>query len=106
MGAYKHPEYSGDFYKIGELVVGSGFQRGHYKKTLPRNATSVQLVEVQRKPGAKTFEQRQQELEAYETRTEVEELTRNWEKSVLKTTQAANYQEPSDSEDEATPAPG
>jgi hypothetical protein len=103
--AYKHPEYSGDFYKIGELVVGSGFQRGHYKKTQPRNATSVQLVEVQRKEGAKTFEERQQEMSLLEARTEVEELTVNWERSVLKTTAAAKYDEPSDSEDEAAAAP-
>merc|ERR1712046_15789 len=99
--AYKHPEYSDKFFKIGELVVGSGFQRGHYKKTLPRNATSVQLVEVQRKEGAKTFEEKQQEMLAFEARTEVEELTLKWERSVLKTTDAAKYEEPSDSEDEA-----
>lgn len=103
---YKHPEFSDRFFQMGNIVVGSGFYRGHYKKTMPRNATEVQLVEVQRNPDAKTFEEREQELLAYEARTEVEELTRNWEKSVLKTTQAANYQEPSDSEDEATPAPG
>lgn len=102
---YKHPEFSDRFFQIGELVIGSSGLRGHYKKTIPRNATSVQLVEVPRKPGAKTFEERQAEDLMTQHRTEVEELHRNWEKSVLKTTQAANYQEPSDSEDEGTPAP-
>lgn len=99
--AYKHPEYSDKFFQAGELIVGAGFHRGHYKKTQPRNATSVQLVEVQRKEGAMTFEEREQMMMAYEARTEVEELTRNWERSVLKTTDAAKYEEPSDSEDEA-----
>lgn len=99
--AYKHPEYSDRFFQIGELVIGSGFHRGHYQKTQPRNATSVQLVPMQRKEGAKTFEERQAEMLAFEARSEVEELTRNWERSVLKTTDAAKYEEPSDSEDEA-----
>merc|ERR1719223_183622 len=102
--AYKHPEYSDRFFKLGELVVGSGFHRGHYQKTQPRNSMSVQLVEVVRKEGAKTFEEKQQEMLAHEARTEVEELTRKWERSVLKTTDAAKYEEPSDSEDEAQPA--
>lgn len=102
--AYKHPEYSDRFYQVGEHIVGSSFHRGNYKKTLPRNATSVQLVEVQRKEGAKTFEERQQELLIDEARAEVEELTRKWERSVLKTTDAAKYEEPSDSEDEAPAA--
>lgn len=102
--AYKHPEYSDRFFKFGELVVGSGFHRGHYQKTQPRNAMSVQLVEVVRKEGAKTFEEKQQEMLAFEARTEVEELTRKWERSVLKTTDAAKFDEPSDSEDEAQPA--
>jgi len=100
--AYKHPEFSDRFFQLGELVIGSGFHRGHYQKTQPRNATSVQLVEVQRKEGAKTFEEKQQEMLADEARAEVEELTRKWERNVLKTTGAAKYEEPSDSEDEAT----
>lgn len=99
---YKHPEYSERFYQIGGLVVGSGFARGHYEKTLPRNATEVVLVQSQRKEGAKTFDERQAEMLAEEARTEVEELTRKWERSVLKTTDMAKYEEPSDSEDEAT----
>lgn len=101
---YKHPEYSERFYKIGETVVGSSFSRGHYKKTLPRNATQVQLAEVQRKEGAKTFEERERDMLAFEAEEEVKELTRNWERSVLKTTDAAKYEEPSDSEDEGAPA--
>lgn len=98
--AYKHPEYSDKFFKMGQLVVGSGFTRGHYKKTEPRNAISVQLAEVVRKEGAMTFEEKQAQMLAYEARSEVEELTRNWERSVLKTTPAAAYDEPSDSENE------
>jgi len=98
--AYKHPEYSDKFFQVGQLVVGAGFHRGHYKKTEPRNATSVQLVEVKRKEGAMTFEEREAQMLAYEARTEVEELTRNWERSVLKDTKSAAYEEPSDSENE------
>lgn len=97
---YKHPEYSDRFFKMGHLVVGSGFTRGHYKKTEPRNAISVQLAEVVRKEGAMTFDERQAAMAAYEARSEVEELTKNWERSVLKTTPAAAYDEPSDSENE------
>lgn len=99
--AYKHPEYSDRFFKDGQLIVGAGFHRGHYKKTQPRNATQVVLVEVSRKEGAKTFEQREAEMAAFEARSEVEELTRQWERKVLKTTDAAKYEEPSDSEAEA-----
>lgn len=102
--AYKHPEYSDKFFKVGNLVVGSSFHRGHYKKTEPRNATSVQLAVVERRPGpVKTFEEKQQEDLAWEARTEVEELTRKWEHSVLKTVDG-KYEAPSDSEDEAAGA--
>jgi len=99
--AYKHPEYSDRFFKDGQLVVGSGFTRGHYKKTIPRNETDFQLAPVQRKVGALTFEERQAQMDASEARSEVEELTRRWERSVLTTTKTAAYEEPSDSEDEA-----
>jgi hypothetical protein len=99
--AYKHPEYSDKFYKVGSLVVGSSFHRGHYKKTEPRNATSVQLVEVERRGGpVMTFEEKQQKEMMDDARMEVEELTMNWENSVLKTLDA-KYEAPSDSEDEA-----
>merc|ERR1711865_1346837 len=98
--AYKHPEYSDRFFKMGQLVVGAGFTRGHYKKTEPRNAISVQLAEVVRKEGAMTFDERQAMMAADEARAGVEGLTRNWERSVLKTTPAAAYDEPSDSENE------
>jgi len=103
--AYKHPEYSDKFYQVGNLVVGAGFHRGHFKRTEPRNATSLVLADVQRKEGAKTFDEKQADMLAYEARTEVEELTRQWERQVLKTTAAAQYEEPSDSEDEAAGAP-
>lgn len=101
---YKHPEFSDRFFQTGEIIVGSSFHRGHYKKTLPRNATCVQLAQVQRKEGAMTFEERTQMMQAYEARTEVEELTRNWEKDVLNICAAAKYDEPSDSEDEGAAA--
>jgi len=103
--AYKHPEYSDRFYQMGNLVVGAGFHRGGFKRTEPRNATSVVLAEVQRKEGAKTFDEKQADMLAYEARAEVEELTMKWERHVLKTTATAQYEEPSDSEDEASGAP-
>lgn len=99
--AYKHPEYSDKFFQNGQLVVGAGFYRGHFKKTEPRNATSVVLVEVPRKEGAMTFEERVAMEEREQVNKEVEELTQKWERHVLKTTDAAKYEEPSDSEDEA-----
>lgn len=103
--AYKHPEYSDRFFQMGNLITGAGFARGHFKRTEPRNATSVVLVEVQRKEGALTFAEKEEQMLATEARTEVEELTQNWERNVLKTTGAANYEEPSDSEDEGPGAP-
>jgi hypothetical protein len=102
--AYKHPEYSDKFFQAGNLIIGAGFHRGHYKKTEPRNAISVQLVPMIRKEGAMTFEEREALMLATEAREEVEELTRKWERSVLKTTSSAQYEEPSDSEDEAQAA--
>lgn len=98
--AYKHPEYSDRFFKLGNLVVGSGFVRGSYKKTEPRNATSVHLVPMQRRDGpVKSFEEKEREMLMMESRMEVEELTLKWEKGVLKESDA-KYEEPSDSEDE------
>jgi hypothetical protein len=99
--AYKHPEYSDRFFKVGSLVVGSGFVRGNYKKTEARNSTSVHLVPMQRRDGpVKSFEEKERDMLALEARMEVEELTIKWEKGVLKESDA-QYEEPSDSEDEA-----
>lgn len=84
--AYKHPEYSDRFYQMGNLVVGSGFARGHFKQTEPRNAmalvpTKAELME--RKVGARTFEQKEADELAFNSRLEAEELTVKWEGSVL-----------------------
>jgi len=98
--AYKHPEYSDRFFKMGQLVVGAGFQRGHYKRTIPRNETDFQLAQAERKVGALTFEEKEKQEAAFEARTEVEELTRQWEKNVLRTAKSAAYEPPSDSDDE------
>lgn len=103
--AYKHPEYSDKFFHTGNIIVGSGFHRGHFKKTEPRNATSVQLVTMERKGGpAKSFEEKQREKLVFEARMEVEELTVDWEKEVLKQTADAKY-EYEDSDDEAVANP-
>jgi len=98
--AYKHPEYSERFFKLGNIVVGSGFVRGSYKKSEPRNSTSVHLVPMQRRDGpVKSFEEKEREMLMMESRMEVEELTLKWERGVLKESDA-KYEEPSDSEDE------
>jgi hypothetical protein len=39
--AYRHPEYADNFYKMGNLQVGSGFVRGTFKRTEARNSTSL-----------------------------------------------------------------
>jgi len=98
---YKHPEYSDEFFKAGNLVIGAGFARGHFKKTEPRNAISLVPANVVRKEDAMTFADREALNAANEARAEVEELTKQWERQILKTTEVAKYDEPSDSEDEA-----
>jgi hypothetical protein len=97
---YKHPEFSDRFFKLGNLVVGSGFHRGSYKKTVPRNSTDVNLVTLPKRDGpVKSYEEKEAEMLMNESRMEVKELTMNWERGVLKEADA-KYEEPSDSEDE------
>lgn len=102
--AYRHPEYESTFFKAGGLIVGSSFQRGHFKKSEVRNSSSVQLVMVNTRRGpVKSFKEKEQEQLAREARMEVEELTKQWESGTLKDCDT-EYQEPVDSDDEA-PAP-
>merc|ERR1739845_329191 len=90
--AYKHPEYSERFFKNGQLIIGSGFVRGNYKRTEPRNAMSLHIVTLAKRDGpVKSFEEKQAEMLAEEARAEVEELTRNWESSVLKNSDNSKY---------------
>lgn len=87
--AYKHPEYSDRFYQMGQLVVGAGFARGHFKKTEPRNAMALVPVEVERKVGAMTFEEKEAKELKELSELEAEELTKKWEGSVLVNSDAA-----------------
>lgn len=87
--AYKHPEYSDRFFKVGNLVVGSGFARGDYKRTEPRNSTSLHVVKVVKRDGpVKSYEEKQAEMFMDEARMEVEELTLKWEGDILRTSDA------------------
>jgi len=98
---YKHPEYSSQFHMAGGLVVGATFSRGGYKKTESRSSASVQLIagDTASRAPVRSYEDKQRERLALEARSEVEDLTRNWENSTLKECDA-KYEEPLDSDDE------
>lgn len=102
--AYRHPEYERGFHAAGELVIGSSFTRGHFKKTEPRNAMSVNLVMDGTKKSVKSYEEKYREHLLCEAQSEVADLTRNWESYTLKDCDEAKYQD-LDS-DEELPAVG
>mmetsp|Transcript_9798 Transcript_9798/g.17723 ORF Transcript_9798/g.17723 Transcript_9798/m.17723 type:complete len:289 (+) Transcript_9798:74-940(+) len=97
---YKHPEYDRDFFKVGNLIVGAGFARGHFEKVKPRNSNTLEIA-----PSAdgtrhlKSYGEKRREQLAREAEQEVEELTRQWEGSTLKES-IPTYAEPVDSDDE------
>lgn len=97
---YRHPEYSTHFYKAGELVVGSGFSRGSYPKTEPRNSTNVQLVFSGERKKIRSFKQKEAVEQSVEAIMEVEDLTRDWESENLKKELGDKYQDPADSDEE------
>mmetsp|Transcript_35660 Transcript_35660/g.91686 ORF Transcript_35660/g.91686 Transcript_35660/m.91686 type:complete len:256 (-) Transcript_35660:87-854(-) len=96
---YRHPEYESGFHAAGEMIIGSSFARGSFKKTEARNATSVQLVIDPNKPPVKSYEEKLRERQAMEARGEVAELTRTWEADTLKDCEEAAYVD-MDSDDE------
>jgi len=83
---YRHPEYDNNFFKIGGLVVGSTFQRGHFKKTEPKNNASVQLVAPTSSMGGRklNYKERREEELRQRVNEEVEDLHRQWEHKTLK----------------------
>jgi len=96
---YRHPEYEKGFHVGGSLIVGSSFTRGHFKKTEPRNSTSVQLVMDGPKKSTKSYEEKMREKQLQEAQAEVLHLTRSWEVDALKDCEEAGYEDP-DSDDE------
>ncbi|CAK9031037.1 Putative E3 ubiquitin-protein ligase HERC1 [Durusdinium trenchii] len=95
---YRHPEYMSRFFHSGEMVVGSSFHRGMHAKTEPRNSNTVH-IEMDHRPPAKTYMQKQREKALQEAEAEVEDLTLRWEADTLKECDEG-YLEPSDSEEE------
>jgi len=102
--AYRHPEYESGFHAVGQLVVGSGFHRGMHKKTEARNSTSICLNIDTSKAPLKSYEEKQREKMVSDAAGEVEELTRNWERSTLLDCDEAGYED-MDSDDEGRPQP-
>jgi len=100
---YRHPEYERGFHKAGSLVVGSSFHRGHYKKTEPRNSTTIHLVMDNTKKQLKSYEEKFREQMVSEAQQEVQALTRSWETSALKDCQEAKFAD-IDSDDETSAA--
>eukprot|EP00913_Durusdinium_trenchii_P012300 g11549.t1 len=80
---YRHPEYMSRFFHSGEMVVGSSFHRGMHAKTEPRNSNTVH-IEMDHRPPAKTYMQKQREKALQEAEAEVEDLTLRWEADTLK----------------------
>lgn len=103
--AYRHPEYDRGFHAAGSLVVGSSFTRGNFKKTEPRNSTSVHFVMDTTRKHLKSYEEKYREQQLMEAQTEVESLTRSWEAGTLKECDEANYED-LDSDDEEAAAAG
>lgn len=99
--AYRHPEYDSGFHSAGNLVVGSSFIRGHFKKTEPRNSTSVQLVTDGSRRSVKSYEEKMREAHLMEAQREVQQLTRDWESHTLKDCEEAKWEDASDDEDGA-----
>jgi len=107
---YRHPDYEPGFHHAGGLIVGSTFQRGSFKKTEARNATSIKLS-VGGKRTMKSYEEKQREREREEERGEVSNLTQatvhqganvdSWEAYALKMCATANYQDEWDDLDES-----
>jgi len=97
---YRHPEYSSEFFKAGNLVVGSGFARGHFERVQPRNSHALVLpAGADKDRHVKSYQEKRREQLGKEAEQEVEELTLRWESSTLKES-IPSYAEPVDSDDE------
>lgn len=90
--AYRQPEYETGFHAAGSLIVGSSFMRGNFKKTEPRNSTSVVLVLDTDKKHVQSYEEKFHERQVQEAQSEVQYLT-GWEVSTLKDCDEARYQD-------------
>jgi hypothetical protein len=99
--SYRHPEYNPGFYAAGELVVGSSFTRGPQACVYPKQlAAGHSGLILQVGAPMVTYKEKEQSRLQREARSEVEELTRDWERSVLKECDET-YNEPLDSDDES-----
>ncbi|CAE7215920.1 HERC1 [Symbiodinium pilosum] len=98
---YRFPEYAPSFYKAGGLIAGSTFHRGMYKKTQPRNSSSVVVIvdSTGSRTPTKSYQDKQVEREVEEAQAEVVALTQSWENQTLKDC-VASYREPLDSDEE------
>mmetsp|Transcript_14109 Transcript_14109/g.26396 ORF Transcript_14109/g.26396 Transcript_14109/m.26396 type:complete len:298 (-) Transcript_14109:369-1262(-) len=97
---YRFPEYAPSFFKAGGLIPGATFHRGTYKKTQPRNSSSVFVFQsTGPKSPTKSYQEKLMEREVEEAQAEVVALTQSWENQTLKECEPA-YREPLDSDEE------
>ncbi|KAF4657902.1 branched-chain-amino-acid aminotransferase, partial [Perkinsus olseni] len=90
--------FSDNFFKQGGLIAGAGFVRGSHPRTIPRNSVSWESFLPERPDlVGKKMPFREVERRAGQRRAEgsVERLG-EWEKTVLRDTPGANYEELSD----------
>mmetsp|Transcript_93492 Transcript_93492/g.204710 ORF Transcript_93492/g.204710 Transcript_93492/m.204710 type:complete len:290 (-) Transcript_93492:158-1027(-) len=99
---YRHPEYERNFHKAGGLVVGSGFLRGNFKKTEPRNSTTVPFSLDATKKQLKSYEEKYWEQQRSEAQAEVQALTRSWESAILRDCEEAKFDHVDSDDEEAS----
>jgi hypothetical protein len=95
---YRHPEYMTNFHHAGGLVVGATFQRGSFKKTEARNATSIKMDERKRRPMM-SYAEKQEASMRKEAMDEVKNLSQDadgkvemsWEEYALKECDSSNF---------------
>jgi len=98
--AYRHPDYVPGFHATGGLIVGSGFVRGSFARTVPRNAESVQLAFDTTRKHVKSYKEKCMEKQLAAAQSEVQALTRSWEASKLTEWEESKYEDPESDEDE------
>ncbi|KAL4468343.1 hypothetical protein ABPG72_010744 [Tetrahymena utriculariae] len=75
--AYRHPEYSSDFYKQGGLIPGATIQDKRQKVVSEKQLQSVRV------PGKLTWKEREKIEEMNEDKRQVDELD-FWEQNILR----------------------
>ncbi len=107
---YKQPEYSDRFFKsAGDgLVVGSGFVRGSYEKTIPLGTVDYEVFMAENPRAARRKSYAELEKERAQAASEADATGLvSWERDNLKEVLGEeNFYEPSDSDEEDEKAGG